>query len=545
MSITQLLIGFVKRYPVLVLTHLVFIILSYLFEIIIVPRILGRLFSHHNDLHRVRKELILLFVSWVFMQLCIIIGEYTYDIMYVRLDKYIIDQLYEKVLIRMDQYPDYENIVSIHTNIMSIKEAGCMLMYYVVRIVPRILTLIITSIYLFFLNKTIGSISLSSVMILVIITLYNLYKPIENKSKKHQKVLLDQIDDTFTNINTVRSTDGGIYIELSKITELSEKCSELEHHDIHLIRIKQWIVYGISMIISGILLCILYTYRKHNIIELENFSSIILTIPSYVNQMNSIIFALPKLSKYMSSLHYHDPWVTELYSQCIVASTVAPNHSTIKIDHLTFSYQDQEPIFTDWTITLPTGLICLKGESGAGKSTLIKILIGLIQPTIGTITIGDVPITSSIKQHVIYLHQHAMTLFNTTLYNNIMYGNKDIKPEQLSQLLRRYQLFSVFGCEDGDESFLQRSGGASGEQLSGGQKQIIHLIRCVLLNKPFYIMDEPLTGLDPDTQTRVKQMITDLIQDGKTIYIISHEPLDFPNQHVLQFTKGQNPILSE
>jgi ATP-binding cassette subfamily C protein LapB len=543
MSINQLLWGFVKRYPALIFTNLFFTILSYLFEIIIVPRLLGRLFADQNDLRSVRKELIFLFVSWLLMQLCIMVSDYTYDTLYIRIDKYVVDQLYEKVLIRMDKQPDYENIVSVHTNIMSIKETTSLLLYYTVKILPRIITLIITSIYLCFLNKTIGSISLINVIFIIIIAIYNVIKQDEHRSKTQQKVLINQIDDTFNNINTVRSTMDGIDIELSKITTLSERCSDVEHNEILADRVSQWIVYGISILVAGLLLFILYTYRKNNSIDVEVFSSIILTIPSYVQQMNTIIFTIPKLSTHISSLKYYDSWIKEYYSHTKLEPSPAPTHSHINIDQLTFSYPDQEPMFTDWSVTLPTGLIWLKGESGSGKSTLIKMCMGLVQPTSGTIRLGDVPVTSSIKQHVVYLHQHAMTLFNTTLYNNIMYGNTHVTPEQLTQLLHRYQLFSVFGCEEGDKSFLQRSGGSSGEQLSGGQKQLVHLLRCVLLNKSFYIMDEPLTGLDPDTQTRVMRMITDLVQDGKTVYIISHDELSFPNQTILHFNKGQNPHL--
>jgi len=123
-----------------------------------------------------------------------------------------------------------------------------------------------------------------------------------------------------------------------------------------------------------------------------------------------------------------------------------------------------------------------------------------------------------------------------------MYGQEDTpdKRQHLSALLHTYRIYSVFGCSDGDESFLQRMGG---EQLSGGQTQLIHLLRCVLLNRSFYIMDEPLSGLDPDTKERVVQLIQDLVQDGKTVYIISHDALSFSNQKVLHFIKGQNPYV--
>lgn len=450
MSIKELLFGFLKRYPILVFFQFLFTILTFLIEIVIIPRILGRLFANQSNLSILRKEFILLFVSWVFMQLFNILGEYTYDLIYMRLEKYVIDQLYTKVLHRMEQSVDSENIVFIHNNISCIKDACCMLIYYICRLAPRIIALFITSVYLFFVNKTIGSISIVSMFLFLIILVNSLLKSSENKSKKQYKIVLDQINDTFGNINIVRSTENGVHTELSKIRDSCDLYSELEHNEIISYRINQWIVYCISTLMSGVMLWILYSYRLHDKIQLEELSSIILTIPSYVSQINTVIFFFPKVLIYLYQLKHYDAWVSELYQHTVVDQMPKPEHSNVKLDHLTFSYPDQEPIFTDWSITLPTGLIWLKGESGAGKTTVLKLLMGLVQPTHGTITLGDVVITSSIKQHVVYLHQHAMTLFNTTLYNNIVYGNNDIQPIRITELLHRYQLFSIFGCKEGD-----------------------------------------------------------------------------------------------
>jgi ABC-type transport system involved in cytochrome bd biosynthesis fused ATPase/permease subunit len=113
----------------------------------------------------------------------------------------------------------------------------------------------------------------------------------------------------------------------------------------------------------------------------------------------------------------------------------------------------------------------------------------------------------------------------------------------LHQLIDKYNLYSLFGCKAGDDSFLHLHVGTLGEHLSGGQRQMIHLLRCLILDRKLYIMDEPLTGLDPDTKTLVTRLLQDMITDGKTVYIISHDELTFPNQHILDFVKGSHPEL--
>jgi ABC-type bacteriocin/lantibiotic exporter with double-glycine peptidase domain len=186
------------------------------------------------------------------------------------------------------------------------------------------------------------------------------------------------------------------------------------------------------------------SYNKFNNGELttENFSTIIIAIIPLGTQINDIIWYVPDLSKSISTLSYYNNWVKEIYSYSMSATIPPPSSYVYDLSGVSFSYEDQDPLLTTYSITLPTGLVWLRGESGAGKSTFIKLLLGTLLPQSGTIRLGDTMVTSSIRQHVMYLHQHATSLFSTTIYSNIMYGIEE--NEQYNVIL--HQLIEVILC---------------------------------------------------------------------------------------------------
>jgi ABC-type bacteriocin/lantibiotic exporter with double-glycine peptidase domain len=235
------------------------------------------------------------------------------------------------------------------------------------------------------------------------------------------------------------------------------------------------------------------SYNKFNKGELttENFSTIIIAVIPLGTQINDIIWYVPDLAKSISTLSYYNNWVKEIYTYSMSATIPPPSSCVYDLSGVSFSYEDQDPLLTNYSITLPTGLVWLRGESGAGKSTFTKLLLGTLLPQYGTIRLGDTIVTPSIRQHVMYLHQHAASLFSTTIYSNIMYGIEENEQyhTKLHQLIDKYHLYSLFGCKEGDDSFLHLHVGTLGEHLSGGQRQMIHLLRCLILDRTLYIMD--------------------------------------------------------
>lgn len=545
MSVLKLCSEYFKENQTLLWSQVCFTSFVFLFEDTIIPRIIGNLVTHLNDPVQLKKKLIQLFICLTISQVCYSISSNLYDKISISLDKFLSDRILNQVLLRMDQHPESVNIAHIHNVIAVLKESVDNLLYFVLSNGPRIITLIISSANLVSLNKIIGMIGFSITFIIIILYYNSIHSIDKNESRSYNEHLLYQIQDSFVNINTVRSIEKGIPIEMDKIKIMTKEHANIAKKQLFSMRKNQSLVYGCNLIIFGFIFYILYQTSKDGTIPSEQFTTLILSISPLFYQVTTLIYYMTDLKKAIIEVKFFDPWIQDIFSYKDSEPMAVMDPLTYQFNNMSFSYPGVDPIFTNYSITIPKGLVWLKGESGAGKSTFIKLLLGILKPTSGIITINGEIVTTMIKQNIVYLHQQAVNLFTITIYENIIYGKTDT-PElrnQVHDLLMKYNLYSVFGSKEGDDSFMDKPVIKHGENLSGGQKQMIHLLRCILLDRSFYIMDEPLTGLDPDTKNRTIQLLTDLVESGKTIIIISHDPLHIKNQTVIQFTKGENPVL--
>jgi ABC-type bacteriocin/lantibiotic exporter with double-glycine peptidase domain len=178
-------------------------------------------------------------------------------------------------------------------------------------------------------------------------------------------------------------------------------------------------------------------------------------------------------------------------------------------------------------ITIKKGeKVALIGQIGSGKSTLIKLLLGFQPIIMGTITIDGIDVNhipnEDIRNNIFYIPQKPK-LFNRTLYENIIYGLE--KPPSKESVIK---LLDDLGLEDIRESFelkMDENVGVDGNALSGGQRQIVWLLRSFYRQCRILVLDEPTASLDPAN----KQLMISVIKKisiSKTVIIISHDNID-------------------
>lgn len=198
---------------------------------------------------------------------------------------------------------------------------------------------------------------------------------------------------------------------------------------------------------------------------------------------------------------------------------------TIDLKNLSFRYTAQTPlILNNLNLTITkgsrTGFI---GETGSGKSTLLDILMGLLQPTKGTLEIDDQPLTiannRSWQAHIAHVPQ-AIFLADSTIEENIAFGvSKDeIDHERVMKAARRAQISDVI--ESWPKKY-KTNVGERGIRLSGGQRQRIGIARALYKEADVIIFDEATSALDNETEQAVMQSIESLGSE-LTILIIAH-----------------------
>jgi len=188
--------------------------------------------------------------------------------------------------------------------------------------------------------------------------------------------------------------------------------------------------------------------------------------------------------------------------------------------------QIRDIVYPDFVINQGDTVI-LNALNGRGKSTLINALLGLLKYN-GSISFnGDEISAVKPRDYISYMPQ-TVKLFNRSIYENIMHGVEKT-PEKNIEL---QSLISHFNINLGH---LDRLAGKNGEFLSGGQRQIIYLLRMILQNKPIMILDEPTNSLDVEYKKVIQEMILSL-NTHKTLIIVSHDSVfDKLKHNVLRF----------
>ena len=168
--------------------------------------------------------------------------------------------------------------------------------------------------------------------------------------------------------------------------------------------------------------------------------------------------------------------------------------------------------------------ILIMGEIGSGKSTLCKLLVRFLSDYQGSIKINGILNTKInidiLRENIIYINQNP-NLFNRTLKENLMYGI-NTKKYTLDNLLDK---LSEVGLDDVKKDFknkINKKVGKLGSHLSGGQRQIIWILRSLFSNAKLIILDEPTSSMDIKTKKKIMKLVRELSKK-KGLIIITHD----------------------
>ncbi len=194
----------------------------------------------------------------------------------------------------------------------------------------------------------------------------------------------------------------------------------------------------------------------------------------------------------------------------------------IEFDRVTFYYEADKPVLTDFSLKVKQGeTVALVGPTGAGKSTIVNLLCRFYEPREGVIRIAGRDYTElklSAIQSRIGMVLQTPHLFSGTIRENIRYGRldaTDAEIEAAAALAGAHDF--IVTLEHGYDSQV----GEGGNLLSVGQKQLISLARAVLARPEIFIMDEATSSVDTLTETLIQRGMETLMRSA-TSFVIAH-----------------------
>ncbi|MDP8267314.1 MAG: ABC transporter ATP-binding protein [Candidatus Tenebribacter davisii] len=206
----------------------------------------------------------------------------------------------------------------------------------------------------------------------------------------------------------------------------------------------------------------------------------------------------------------------------------------INIENITFKYRySDEWVLQNINMLIPAGkTIALVGESGAGKSTIASLIPHFYEAQHGSISIDGhdiMEITQRSLRKNIGIVQQNVFLFDTTIRENILYGNPAASEEEVIEAAKKANILDfILSLTNGFDTLT----GERGVKLSGGQKQRISIARAFLKNPPILIFDEATSSLDTESEAYIQKAMEELSQNRTTV-IIAHRLSTVKNADLL------------
>ena len=198
----------------------------------------------------------------------------------------------------------------------------------------------------------------------------------------------------------------------------------------------------------------------------------------------------------------------------------------ISFNSWSFKYEKAtEPILTNFNFKINRGeKIAIVGASGCGKSSLSKLLVNILTPTSGNITIDGVDISVYdniwLKKHIGYVAQDSI-LFTDTIANNISYGLDNVSEDDIIEAAKNANAHEFIS--NLPNKYQTKLEGTELSSLSGGQKQRISIARALIRKPQIIIFDEATSALDPYCEELVQQTIKRCFEDqSSSMIIIAH-----------------------
>jgi ABC-type multidrug transport system fused ATPase/permease subunit len=557
-SIWNILLLFLKEYPWTLVFYILFTLLAFPLESIVVPRLYSAFFNELNKFGQktVDKNIFITFFTTLFIIIFIVNAS---NVATLYIESYLIPELFGflynfifiNLLLKNENSITEIEIGKIITRLLVVPETlKLFVINFCVWFLPRFLAIIVINIYFLYVNWKLGLCSLLLLFIYFVCIFYFFKMCINSSTDRHKNLeLLNQY--THDKLSNTRSIYSSGTIENEKLnyekhtnyyTEFYKKSLTCLKYNISFVSIFLVFLY----IILHIFTAFLYWTGEINIFLLI---SIFITIIYYIPCLYSINSVIPEFINNLGIISSTEEFVSELYEQYQkeeikkekdkekeqnpneLKNGETKNSEQLKngeiiIQQLTFQYlPNNPPIFENFDLKIQDKQrVAIVGPSGNGKTTLIKLIMGYYKIPENMIWVGGNDVNNytlnDLRQQITYVHQNAK-LFNTSIIENIKYGN-DASIEYINEIMNKYNLHVIFKNIQAND-FLNFQVGVEGNNLSGGQRQMVMILRALLKQNKIVILDEPTSAIDGESKMHVIRAMK-VLSENSTLIIITHDP---------------------
>lgn len=376
----------------------------------------------------------------------------------------------------------------------------------------------------------------TSVLLLGALFGYMLYRSVHYTAdvERQRDLLLEDVGDTLVNMPSVYAGNQ-MTSELQRIHDGYKNIQDTDRRAQKQIQRLRLGINALYLIIAlGMLLLGAYLYHTKRISAALVATVVMLSMYMIYNfdelsiNSNNLIRNIGKLKQ---SQDFLNDLAAHFQGHPDGTDATPPRDGGLEFRDVTVFVKENVAALQNVNLTIQPGeIVLLAGLNGSGKTTLLKTLFGAL-PFSGTVLFGGQDLNqmtaSVLRSHITYVPQVPF-LFNRTVYENISYGNGASR-ETVQTLM------DTFGV-----TFVTLDDVIGSNHLSGGQQQLIYLLRAYLLNhSKVLLLDEPTSALDDQTRDRVMVLLS-AIMKGRTVLLVTHDAeLQKYTTRTIVLTKGQ------
>ena len=536
-SIHELLIQFVYNHKIKAFFYILFTVISYPLQNIYIPDYYGKVISSFKDgsnlIQMIKMLLFLYIIGRVFDELVL----YCQYLFLPDFSQYIAGSIFSLVVNNFNY--DFENI-KIGEIISKMTKMPDILFEYSSLLRLDFLKQLFIFIAAFAHYSTISSTVVATFAFFIVIHYIYFFVMLKKFYECNKEVNVFQ-DEVYENLNDTMQNISSVY---SLNQQEYEKKRFYEHsfadykkifgasYILYLLSFGLWAIINISMFI--VLNYLIYRCYKNKIITSNELVSSFVITWSILSIYQRCIDSAWNLSEVYGTLYNVEGYFNQIAedNKSLKTNTGMFKEGDIIVSGVYHKYND-DFVLENISINIKKNeKVAFIGKIGSGKSTLVKLIMGYQPLVMGSITIGGVSVNDmsddDIRKNIFYIPQKPK-LFNRTIYENIVYGiETPPSKEQVGDIMKIYDISFNRNMDD--------IAGVEGNSLSGGQRQMVWLLRSLLSPTSILIMDEPTSALDPTNKKLINSIINKI--HGKTIIIVSHDSIDSEFRKI-KFTDGK------